>query len=167
MIGFLGRRLLSLGLTLWLASLVVFVVLEVLPGNPALLMLGVDARPDTLAALRAEMGLDQPAWVRYLAWVGGLLTGNMGVSHTYGVGVAGLIADRMVVTVPLALMAILISTALALPLGLFAASRHNRPGDYGVMAFSQIGVAIPNFWFGILLVLWFSIELRWFEAGGF
>ena len=90
MIGFLGRRLLTLGLTLWLASLVVFIVLEVLPGDPALLMLGVDARPDTLAALRAQMGLDQPAPVRYLAWIGGLLTGNLGTSHTYGVPVAEL-----------------------------------------------------------------------------
>ena len=95
MIGFLGRRLLTLGLTLWLASLVVFVVLEVLPGDPALLMLGVDARPDTLAALRARMGLDQPAPVRYLAWTGGLLTGDLGTSHTYGVPVAELIRDRL------------------------------------------------------------------------
>jgi peptide/nickel transport system permease protein len=167
MIGFLGRRLLTLGLTLWLASLVVFIVLEVLPGDPALLMLGVDARSDTLAALRAQMGLDQPAPVRYLAWVGGLLTGNLGISHTYDVPVAELIRDRLVVTAPLAGLAILVSTAVALPLGLLAASKRNRLADYGVMAFSQLGVAVPNFWFGILLVLWFSIGLGWFEAGGF
>jgi peptide/nickel transport system permease protein len=167
MTGFLGRRLLTLGLTLWLASLVVFVVLEVLPGDPALLMLGVDARPDTLAALRAQMGLDQPAPVRYLAWTGGLLTGDLGTSHTYGVPVADLIRDRLVVTAPLAGLAMLVSTAAALPLGLLAASQRGRPADYGVMAFSQLGVAVPNFWFGILLVLWFSIGLGWFEAGGF
>ena len=167
MIGFLGRRMLTLGLTLWLASLVVFVVLEVLPGDPALLMLGVDARPDTLAALRAQMGLDQPAPVRYLAWTGGLLTGDLGTSHTYGVPVADLIRDRLVVTAPLAGLAMLVSTAAALPLGLLAASQRGRAADYGVMAFSQLGVAVPNFWFGILLVLWFSIGLGWFEAGGF
>ncbi|HYI69629.1 MAG TPA: ABC transporter permease, partial [Skermanella sp.] len=167
MTGFLGRRLLTLGLTLWLASLVVFVVLEVLPGDPALLMLGVDARPDTLAALRAQMGLDQPAPVRYLAWTAGLLTGDLGTSHTYGVPVAELIRDRLVVTAPLAGLAMLVSTAAALPLGLLAASQRGRPADYGVMAFSQLGVAVPNFWFGILLVLWFSIGLGWFEAGGF
>ena len=167
MTSFLGRRLLTLGLTLWLASLVVFVVLEVLPGDPALLMLGVDARPDTLAALRAQMGLDQPAPVRYLAWTGGLLTGDLGTSHTYGVPVADLIRDRLVVTAPLAGLAMLVSTAAALPLGLLAASKRGRPVDYGVMAFSQLGVAVPNFWFGILLVLWFSIGLGWFEAGGF
>jgi peptide/nickel transport system permease protein len=167
MTSFLGRRLLTLGLTLWLASLVVFVVLEVLPGDPALLMLGVDARPDTLAALRAQMGLDQPAPVRYLAWTGGLLTGNLGTSHTYGVPVADLIRDRLVVTAPLAGLAMLVSTAAALPLGLLAASQRGRPADYGVMVFSQLGIAVPNFWFGILLVLWFSIGLDWFEAGGF
>jgi peptide/nickel transport system permease protein len=167
MIGFLGRRLLTLGLTLWLTSLVVFVVLEVLPGDPALLMLGVDARPDTLAALRAQMGLDRPAPVRYFAWIGGLMTGDLGTSHTYGVPVADLIRDRLVVTVPLAGLAMLVSTAVALPLGMLAAARRNRPADYGVMAFSQLGVAVPNFWFGILLVLWFSIGLGWFEAGGF
>ena len=164
---FLSRRLLTLGLTLWLASLVVFVVLEVLPGDPALLMLGVDARPDTLAALRAQMGLDQPAPVRYLAWTGGLLTGDLGTSHTYGVPVADLIRDRLVVTAPLAGLAMLVSTAAALPLGLLAASKRGRPADYGVMVFSQLGIAVPNFWFGILLVLWFSIGLGWFEAGGF
>lgn len=167
MTAFLGRRLLTLGLTLWLASVVVFVVLEVLPGDPALLMLGVDARPDTLAALRARMGLDQPAPVRYLAWTGGLLTGDLGTSHTYGVPVAELIRDRLAVTAPLAGLAMLVSMATALPLGLLAASRRGRPADYGVMAFSQLGVAVPNFWFGILLVLWFSIGLGWFDAGGF
>lgn len=167
MTGFLARRLVGLGLTLFLASLVVFTVLEVLPGDPALLMLGVDARPDTLAALRAQMGLDRPAPVRYLAWVGGLLDGDMGVSHTYGVPVGDLVRDRLAVTVPLAALAILLSTAVALPLGMAAASRRGRPADYGVMAFSQLGVAIPNFWFGILLVLWLSVGLGWFDAGGF
>ncbi|UEM03989.1 ABC transporter permease [Skermanella rosea] len=167
MTGFLARRLVGLGLTLFLASLVVFTVLEVLPGDPALLMLGVDARPDTLAALRAQMGLDRPVPVRYLAWVGGLLGGDMGVSHTYGVPVGDLVRDRLAVTVPLAALAILLSTAVALPLGMAAASRRGRPADYGVMAFSQLGVAIPNFWFGILLVLWLSVGLGWFDAGGF
>ncbi|WP_158043467.1 ABC transporter permease [Skermanella pratensis] len=167
MTGFLARRLVGLGLTLFLASLVVFAVLEVLPGDPALLMLGVDARPDTLAALRAQMGLDRPVPVRYLAWIGGLLGGDMGVSHTYGVPVGDLVRDRLAVTVPLAALAILLSTAVALPLGMAAASRRGRPADYAVMAFSQLGVAIPNFWFGILLVLWLSVGLGWFDAGGF
>jgi peptide/nickel transport system permease protein len=164
---FLLRRLVGLVLTLLAASAVVFLVLEVLPGDPAAVMLGVNARPDTLAALRAELGLDRPAIVRYLAWLGELATGELGRSYTYDVPVGTLIAERLALTVPLALLAIALSTLIALPLGVFAAARHNRVGDYGVMAFSQLGVAVPNFWFAILLILMFSVTLGWFPAGGF
>jgi peptide/nickel transport system permease protein len=167
MTAFLARRFLSVVLTLWLASVVVFLVLEVLPGDPALLMLGTEARDDTLAALRAQMGLDRPAAERYVAWVAGLLRGEFGTSYTYGVPVGGLIADRLQVTAPLALLALAIAVAIAVPMGVFAAARHGRAGDYGVMAFSQLGVAIPNFWFGILLILVFAVWLGWFRSGGF
>ncbi|HZH29095.1 MAG TPA: ABC transporter permease [Azospirillaceae bacterium] len=167
MTGFLARRLASLAVTLLLASLVVFGVLEILPGDPALLMLGTEAREDTLAALRAQMGLDRPAPERYLRWVGGLLTGNLGNSLTYGMPVSGLIADRLAVTVPLALMSMALTVLIALPLGMFAASHHRRPGDYGVMAFAQVGISIPNFWFGILLILFFAVRLGWVKSGGF
>lgn len=167
MLAFLARRTVTLLVTALAASLVVFVVLEVLPGDPALLMLGTEAREDTLAALRAQMGLDRPAPVRYLDWIGGLVTGNLGTSYTYDVPVEKLIADRMAVTLPLTFLALAMSTAIAIPLGMLAANRHNRPGDWGVMAFSQIGMAIPNFWFGILLILVFSVQLGWFNSGGF
>ncbi len=167
MAALLARRLATLLLTLWAASLVVFLVLEVLPGDPALLILGTEAREDTLAALRATMGLDRPAPVRYLDWVGGLLTGDLGTSYTYRMPVATLIADRLSVTLPLAGLAILLSTLLALPLGMLAAVRHGGAGDWGVMAASQIGLAIPNFWLGILLVMLFALHLGWFPAGGF
>lgn len=167
MLSYLTRRLGSLLATLLLASVAIFLVLEVLPGDPALVMLGTEAREDTLAALRAQMGLDRPAPERYLLWLVGLATGDFGISHTYNVPVAKLVADRLQVTLPLALMALTLSTALAVPLGLLAASRHNRPGDYAVMGFSQIGVAVPDFWFGIMLVLLFSVTLGWFSSGGF
>jgi peptide/nickel transport system permease protein len=164
---FLLQRLLALLATLLVASLVVFLVMEVLPGDPAALMLGVGARPDTLAALRAELGLDRPLAWRYLAWVGGLLTGDLGRSYTYGVPVAALIADRVTLSLPLALLAITLSTALAIPLGVLAAARRNRPADLGVMGFAQLGVAVPNFWFALLLILLFSVKLGWLPAGGF
>jgi peptide/nickel transport system permease protein len=163
----LVRRLAALLVTLLVASLVVFLVMEVLPGDPAAIMLGTGVRPDTLAALRAELGLDRPAVVRYLAWVGGLVTGDLGLSHTYGVPVGRLIADRIVVSLPLALMAIVLSTAIAIPLGVLAAARHNRPGDIAVMGFAQLGVAVPNFWFAMLLILLFAVQLGWLPAGGF
>ena len=167
MLTFLARRILGLILTLFAVSLVVFFVLEVLPGDVAEVMLGIEAREDTLAALRTQLGLDRPAHVRYFDWIGGLATGDLGVSHTYDVPVAGLIGERLAVTVPLALMAFVLSAVIAVPLGMFAATRRGRLGDYGVMAFSQAGLAIPNFWFAILLILVFAVWLRWLPAGGF
>lgn len=167
MLTFLARRVLVLLVTLFAASLAIFVVLDILPGDPALLILGLEAQDDTLAALRAQMGLDRPAPVRYLAWIGGMLSGTSGVSHTYAVPVFELISERLAVTVPLALFALLLSTAIAVPLGMFAAVRRGRWGDYGVMGFSQIGMAIPNFWFGILAILFFAVFLGWFPAAGF
>jgi peptide/nickel transport system permease protein len=167
MLSFAARRLISLIVTLVAAALVVFVVLEILPGDPAAVMLGVQATPETLAAVRAEYGLDEPVPVRFVQWVAGLVTGDLGMSYTYRVPVATLIVERLAVTVPLALIAIALSTAIAIPLGVFAAARHGRPADAGVMVFSQIGVAIPNFWFGLLLVLLFSITLGVAPSGGF
>jgi peptide/nickel transport system permease protein len=164
---FLWRRLVALVLTTLAATIVVFVVLEVLPGDPAALMLGVGAREDTLAALRHELGLDLPALQRYLIWVGHLAVGDFGKSYTYGVPVGELIADRVVVSLPLAILAIVLSTALAIPLGVFAAARHGRGADAAVMAFSQIGIAVPNFWLGLLLILLFAVQLAWLPAGGF
>jgi len=167
MLGFLGRRVVTLLFTLLAASVVVFTVLEVLPGDPALLMLGTEAREDTLAALRSQMGLDRPAPVRYLDWAGGALTGDFGTSYTYKMPVATLVGDRLAVTAPLALLALLLSTALAIPLGMLAAVKHNRIGDWGVMGFSQLGLAVPSFWVGIMLIWAFALQLRWFGAGGF
>jgi len=164
---FLARRLLALALTLLVASAVVFGVLEVLPGDPAAMMLGVNARADTLAALRAEMGLDRPLLVRYFQWLGGLLTGDLGRSYTYDVPVARLIRDRVVVSLPLAVLAMGLSTLIAIPVGVLAAARHNRLTDVSVMGAAQLGVAIPNFWFAMLLVIVFAVELGWLPAGGF
>ncbi len=164
---FLVQRLVTLALTLFVAALVVFVVMEVLPGDPAVIILGIGAQPDTLAALRAELGLDRPVLVRFFDWTGALLVGDLGKSYTYSVPVAELVADRVAVSLPLALIAILLSTALAIPLGVVAAARHNRATDLGVMGFSQLGIAIPNFWFAMLLILLFAVHLRWLPAGGF
>ena len=167
MLAFAGRRLIAFVLTLMAAALVIFLMLEVLPGDPAAVTLGLNAAPEALAALRAEMGLDRPAVVRFLAWIGGLLTGDLGLSYTYRVPVSQLIAERMAVTLPLALMAMTLAAAIGVPLGMLAAANHNRPADAAVMVFAQAGLAIPNFWFGLLLVLVFAIGLGWLPAGGF
>lgn len=167
MLAFLARRLLTLALTAWLATLLVFGVLEAVPGDPALMMLGEGAQPEAVLALRHRMGLDRPMPMRYLAWAGGLLRGDLGTSLTYDRPVAGLVAERLVITLPLAGMALALSALIAVPLGLMAAARHGRAGDWAVMAFGQLGVAIPAFWFAILLILLFSVRLGWFSAGGF
>jgi peptide/nickel transport system permease protein len=167
MLEFLSRRLVAALITLFLATIVVFAVVEVLPGDPALIMLGTDARPDTLAALRAQYGFDQPLMVRYFQWIAGLLTFDLGTSHAYGTSVARLIGDRLQVTLPLSGLALCWAVLVAVPLGVFAAWKHGRPGDWGVMGFTQIGISVPNFWFGIILVLLFAVTWQVFPAGGF
>jgi peptide/nickel transport system permease protein len=167
MLLFILKRLAALLLTLMVASVVVFAVLELLPGNAAEVILGESATPESLAALQAKLGLDRPPLQRYLDWVGGALQGRTAMSISYDTPTAELIAQRLQVTLPLALMAMVITVALALPLGVYAASRHNRVGDVGVMAASQLGIAIPNFWFAILLILVFAVQLQWVSAGGF
>ncbi len=161
------KRLLSLIVSLVVASLVIFLVVEVAPGDPASYMLGINARPDTVAALRAELGLDVSKAERYLNWVTGMMRGDFGTSYTYRTEVAGMIAERLWVSLPLALYALVLSTLIAFPAGIYAAARRGRPGDVAVMGATQLGIAIPNFWFAMMLVLIFAIKLRWFGAGGF
>jgi peptide/nickel transport system permease protein len=161
------RRLFGLLATLLAATVVVFVVLQVLPGDPAAIMLGTGARADTLAAARHALGLDAPAWLRYLRWISGMATGDFGVSYTYHVPVATLIGQRVLVSLPLAVAAIALSTALAIPAGVLAAARRGGAADAATMGVAQLGVALPNFWLGILLVLLFAIRLPWLPAGGF
>jgi peptide/nickel transport system permease protein len=167
MLPFLIKRLATFALTLVVASAVVFGVLELLPGNAAEVILGDTATPESLAALQAKLGLDQPAGTRYWRWVSGLLSGQTAQSTSYDTPTAELIAQRLQVTLPLAVMAMALTVVLALGLGLYAAAHHNRLGDVGVMAASQVGMAIPNFWFAILLILLFAVQLQWVSAGGF
>ncbi len=164
---FLVKRLIALVATLLATSVVVFLVLDVLPGNAAQLLMGPDASTEAVAALAGKLGLDQPPLTRYLHWIAGLLTGDLGTSYAYGSPVGELIAQRLSVTVPLAVMTMALTVALALAAGVYAAARHRRAGDWGVMALTQVGIAIPNFWFAILLILLFSVHLQWFSAGGF
>ena len=167
MTAYLLRRLLSLSLSLVAASLVIFLVMEVVPGDPASFMMGLNADPQAVAALRAQLGLDQPLPLRYLGWVTGLLQGDFGISYTYRVPVSELISERVVISLPLTLYALALSTLIAFPAGIIAAARRNSKTDLAVMGATQFGVAIPNFWFAMILVLVFAINLRWFSAGGF
>lgn len=167
MLRYILGRLVSLSLSLIVASLVIFTVIEVIPGDPAAFMLGLNADEATVQALRAELGIDGSKAARYLAWIGGMVQGDFGTSYTYRVPVAELVSDRLWVSLPLAVLSLILSTAIAFPVGLLAAANRGRAADYGIMGGTQLGIAIPNFWFGMLLVLVFAVNLRWFSAGGF
>lgn len=164
---FILKRLASLLVSLFVASLVIFLVLEVLPGDPAAFMLGLNAAPDTVAALREQLGLNAPLAERYFGWLIGMATGDFGISYTYRVPVSDLIGARLQVSAPLALYALTLSTLIAIPVGAIAAAARNSPLDTGIMGLTQLGIAVPNFWFAMLLVLTFAVGLRWFSAGGF
>ena len=167
MLRYTAERLLSLVISLLVASMVIFAVVEVVPGDPAAFMLGMGADPENVAALRRELGLEGGLIERYLSWAGGMLTGDFGTSYTYRVPVSDLVLERLWVSGPLALYALALSTLIAFPVGLLAAARRGSLIDMAVMGTTQIGIAIPNFWFAILLVLVFSIKLQWVGAGGF
>jgi peptide/nickel transport system permease protein len=164
---YLLGRLTSLVLSLLVASLVIFLVTEVIPGDPAAFMLGLNADPAAVAALREQMGLNDPLPVRYLAWAGGMLTGDFGTSLTYRVPVSELVAARLWISLPLTIYALILSTLIAIPVGLIAAARRGQSSDVAIMSATQLGIAVPNFWFAMILVLIFAIQLRWFSAGGF
>jgi ABC-type dipeptide/oligopeptide/nickel transport system permease component/ABC-type transport system substrate-binding protein len=166
-IGYLAVRMAVLVGTLLIAGSVVFLIIALLPGDPASFMAGLNAAPETLAALHRQLGLDQPLVSRYGHWLAGLVRGDFGVSYTYQVPVAQLIADRVAVSLPLALYAVVMAALLALPLGLFTAAWQGRKRGALLSAMTQIGIAIPDFWLAILFVLIFSMVLRWFSAGGF
>lgn len=167
MIALLSRRLAGLAITLLVVSLVIFAVMDLLPGDPASIMLGTSASPETLAALRHDLGLDQPLLIRYGQWLAGVFSGNLGQSYTYGVPVAGLIVERLAVTLPLAMIAIVLSVVIALPLGVLAAARRGGIVDAIATVFSQISIAVPAFWVALLLITLFSSTLGLMPAGGF
>jgi len=164
---YLIKKLITLLILLFLVSIIVYSVLFVLPGDPAQIILGINATPETLANLRAELGLDKSFWAQYTEWIGNLLKGQSSRSINYDIPVNDLILSRLAVTGPLALMAILFAVIISIPLGIYAARHQNRPADIGVMFFTQLGLATPEFWLGILLILLLAVKLGWFSAGGF
>lgn len=164
---YLLRRLVAFAATLFVVSALVFVVIRVLPGDPALIIMGAEASPEAAAALRRAMGLDRPLLVQYAEWVAGAVRGDLGRSIQYDLPVGALIVSRLRVTVPLTLLAMVFMVGAALPLGMYAATHHRRLGDYVAMVASQLGIAVPSFWAGLLLILLFAVHLGWVQAGGF
>jgi peptide/nickel transport system permease protein len=164
---YLAERLAVLVATLLAATAVVFMLVQVVPGDPVRFMMGLQADPDTVAAIRREMGLDAAPLQRYAQWIAGLLRGDFGLSYTYRIPVGALIVERLQVSLPLALYALLLAAAVAFPIGLASAALRGRAGDAVLSSLTQLGLAIPNFWLGMLLVLVFAVGLHWVSAGGF
>jgi peptide/nickel transport system permease protein len=161
------RRVAAFAVTLFFVSAVVFVVVRVLPGDPAELILGTEGNPETLERLRRSLGLDRPLPVQYVEWLAGAVRGDLGTSYWIDVPVGRLIVSRLPVTLPLTLLAASFMIAVAVPLGVYAATRYRRTADYLAMVVSQLGIAVPSFWSGLLLILFFSVQLGWFRSGGF
>jgi peptide/nickel transport system substrate-binding protein len=161
------RRLGVLAATLLAATAIVFTIVQIVPGDPVRYMMGLQADPSTVSAIRHQLGLDIAPLQRYVHWLAGLLHGDFGLSYTYRIPVGALVAERLQVSLPLALYALLLSTALAFPIGLLAAARKGRAGDLVLNGITQLGLAVPNFWLAMLLVLLFAIDLHWVSAGGF
>ena len=164
---YLLKKLTTLLILLFLVSIAVFSVLFVLPGDPAQIILGINATPETLANLRAELGLDKSFFAQYTGWIGNIITGRGNRSINYDMPVSELILSSLAVTGPLALLAMVFAVVLSIPLGIYAARHQNRPGDVTVMFFTQLGLATPEFWLGILLILLLSVQWGFFSAGGF
>ena len=164
---YIARRVATLVATLCFVSVLVFVVIRVLPGDPALVIMGTEGSPEAVARLREAMGLNRPIVVQYADWLWRALNGDLGVSIQYDVPVGRLVLSRLPLTLPLTLMAAGLMVLTALPLGLYAATRHRRLGDYAAMVVSQVGIAVPSFWAGLLLILLFSVRLGWVQSGGF
>jgi peptide/nickel transport system permease protein len=166
-VSYVLRRLSTAAITLAVASLLVFGAMAAIPGDPAQAMLGMSASPETLAALRERLGLDRPLPLRYLDWAAGALRGDLGVSVRYDRPVTSLLAASLRVTIPLVAGSGLLALAVAVPLGALAASRRGTALDLPAVALSQVGLAVPTFWLGLLLILVFGVRLRWLPTTGF
>jgi peptide/nickel transport system permease protein len=167
MVTFLTRRLLLMIPVALLVSFVTFMIIHLIPGDPAQVLLGESATPQTVAALRHQLGLDKPLMVQYFLWLGQAFHGNLGQSLQLSQPVMQAILQRLPVTAELGLVALIISVGLAIPLGVLAAGRRNTPLDWLINMLSLIGTAIPNFVLGLLLMLFLAVIVRAFPPGGY
>lgn len=162
-----ARRAVIFAASLAVASVLVFLACAALPGDVAQVILGTQADPEAVRRLRAELGLDRPLALQYLSWVGGLLTGDPGRSYLTRLPVGPDVASRLGVTLWLAVLSMLVALVVGLFAGMLAAVRRRHVDGFVVSALSQVGLAIPAFWAGILLVVVFAVRLRWFPPGGY
>jgi len=164
---FLGVRLLSSAIVLFGVLVVVFALIQLVPGDPVRLALGTRYTPEAYEALRAASGLDRPLWEQFLGYLGSAVTGDLGVSFRNGQPVTTTLLERLPATVSLAVVGLLIALVIAIPAGIWSALREGRASDLIVRLTSQFGVSIPDFWLGMLLISLFSVTLGWLPASGY
>ncbi len=167
MLPFLARRLLQLIPTLFFVTVIIFLLQQLLPGDPAMVMAGEEKDPQVIAQIREQYKLDQPLPVQYIYWVKNALHGNLGESMRLKEPVSRLIAQKFPVTLQLALMALIISLVIGITAGVISAVKKNTPTDYIVNFISLWGISTPNFWLGIMLIFLFSVQLGWLPASGY
>lgn len=161
------RKLVTLASTVLLVSVITFLVFQVLPGDPAQIVLGVDADPHQLAELRRTMGLERPAAERYAAWIKEAAAGDLGESLRYHRPVKEIVAERMPVTVSLALMSLGLTLLIGIPLGIYVARQDGKFSALLLSALTQLGLAVPSFWLSFVLILLFSVAFKWFPSFGY
>lgn len=166
MLAFLPRRLLQLIPTLFLVSVMIFMLQQLLPGDPALVMAGEEKDPEVIEQIRKQYRLDQPLPVQYIYWIGGVLQGDLGESMRIKQPVASLIADKLPVTLQLASMAMVFALLIGIPAGILSAVKKGTVWDTAANVFALWGISTPNFWLGILLIFLFSVQLGWLPASG-
>lgn len=164
---FLIRRLLLAIPILLLVSIISFLLIHLIPGDPALVILGPEAPPESVAALRQRLGLDRPLPIQYAVWLGNVVQGDLGRSLVNNTPVARILMDRLPATVQLTTGAFLVAVLVAVPVGVISAVRRGSLLDYLGTLFALTGLSVPNFWLGILLILYFSVRLGWLPAGGY
>ncbi|TVQ36527.1 MAG: ABC transporter permease [Geminicoccaceae bacterium] len=167
MLGFLLQRLISLGIVLFGASLVIFAIMRFLPGDPVLAMLGFDTDPVVVAELRAELGLDRPVLVQYAGWLADAVRGDLGTSIFLRREVVDLLAARFPTTLALAIASLVVALAVAVPAGVLSARYKGKALDHVSRLVGLAGVSMPNFWLGLLLIMFFGVQLRWLPVGGY
>ncbi|MFJ7972837.1 ABC transporter permease [Psychrobacillus sp. NPDC096389] len=161
------RRIILFVVTMVLVSLITFSVFQVMPGDPIRIMLGTEADETQVETLKKQLGLDQPLYVQYMDWVKGLVTGDLGDSIRFSRPVTELLADRLPVTISLAIITLLIVVIIAIPLGIFVAKRQNKLSDVVLSSATQLGMAIPSFWLGMLLILYLGMNFSFFTISGY
>lgn len=164
---YIGKRFVLSLLTIVLVSILTFVFTNVLPGSAARMMLGMEATPEKVAALERELGLHRPLYIQYLDWITGFVTGDLGQSYLYDDPVAELLLQRLPRSLFLAVAAITVATATAIPLGVIASTRQNEAPDLAISIFTFAGISVPNFFWGLVFILIFAVQLNLLPPSGY